>query len=233
MSDVQSTTHSLIPLYYDGHQIRMAIDEHGVPWWVAQDITDRLGIVNLHTSVAKFPDDEKGKRRAYTLGGEQTVLMVNEPGLYRLIFQSRKKEAERFKRWVFHDVIPTLRRTGQYTMPGTPSVQPSNHLPPPPRYPMQERAHVTEYLLAVWTTLRQAQEPITNAEIARKNDMKEPVTRKWTRYLLHLGLLDMHETHPRHLFMIAEQADKRHAGYFQRLERLAAIMEKRQQRLYR
>jgi hypothetical protein len=232
MSGIEST-HSLLPLHYEGHQVRAYVDEMGMIWWIAKDVGDILQLKNVRMSLEHFPDDEKGVSTAYTPNGLQDMVTVSEPGLYRLIFQSRKPEAEALKRWVFHEVLPTLRRTGQYTTPSRISVAPSPHLPPPPRYPVQERAHVSEHLLAVWSTLRQAAEPLTNADIQAVAHLKEGVTRKWTRYLLHLGLLDLYETAPRHLFAIAPQADKRHAAYFQRLERLAAIMEQRQQRLFR
>ncbi|WP_313937843.1 BRO-N domain-containing protein [Anabaena azotica] len=63
--------------------------------------------------------DEKGTAIVSTLGGEQEMLTVNEPGLYRLIFKSRKPVAKRFQRWVFHEVLPSLRRTGRYEIPQT------------------------------------------------------------------------------------------------------------------
>jgi predicted TIM-barrel enzyme len=69
-------------------------------------------------SLKEFPADEKGVTTTYTPGGEQEMLTVNEPGLYRLIFQSRKPEAERFKTWVVTDVLPQIRRTGAYAPPG-------------------------------------------------------------------------------------------------------------------
>ena len=97
------------------------IDE--VPWAVAADVAKILGIENVRQNLSEFPDDEKmtvsntyghsGKR-----GGAQFLNLVNEAGLYRLIFQSRKPEAEKFKHWVFHDVLPTLRKTGEYKMNG-------------------------------------------------------------------------------------------------------------------
>lgn len=66
--------------------------------------------------MADFDEDEKGVYTIYTLGGEQEMLTVTEAGLYRLIFKSRKPVAKRFQWWVFHDVLPTLRRTGTYSI---------------------------------------------------------------------------------------------------------------------
>ena len=107
---------SLLPLHYDGHCVRTYVDETGISWWVAQDIGDVLGIVEARSTLRHHPDNEKGVHGMPTAGGVQQILMVNEPGLYRLIFQSRRPEAETFKRWVFHDVLPSIRRTGAYNL---------------------------------------------------------------------------------------------------------------------
>lgn len=85
----------------------------GNPWFVATDVVRILGIKNWRTSTLGFPDDEKGVRTMNTLGGPQKVAIINEPGLYRLIFQSRKESAEKFKTWVFSEVLPSLRKTGR------------------------------------------------------------------------------------------------------------------------
>ena len=90
------------------------LDRDGTAWAVAQDIGDILGIKNARQNLKNFPEDEKGVCTIYTLGGPQEVLVVNEPGIYRLIFQSRRPEAEKFKRWVFHEVLPSIRETGMY-----------------------------------------------------------------------------------------------------------------------
>jgi prophage antirepressor-like protein len=94
--------------------IRLQLDVNNCPWWVAQDVAGALSIANVRKRLARFPDDEKGVAQGYTLGGTQEVLTVNEPGLYRLIFASRTAEAEAFKHWVFHEVLPSIRQTGAY-----------------------------------------------------------------------------------------------------------------------
>jgi len=65
-----------------------------------------------------FPANEKGVNTLHTPGGKQKMLTVNEPGLYRLVFQSRKPEAEKFKTWVFTEVLPSVRRTGMFLPEG-------------------------------------------------------------------------------------------------------------------
>lgn len=92
--------------------------DDGQPWFSATDAGNILGIVNVRKSIAEFPEDEKGVTTSDTLGGRQRITILSEPGLYRLIFQSRKPSAERFKRWVFAEVLPALRQTGSYTIPG-------------------------------------------------------------------------------------------------------------------
>ncbi len=63
-----------------------------------------------------MPDDEKGAETFRTLGGDQSMICVTESGLYRLIFRSNKPEAEKFRRWVFNKVLPTIRKTGSYNL---------------------------------------------------------------------------------------------------------------------
>ena len=88
------------------------------PWFVAADVCKVLDIQNSRDVVAKqLDDDEKGVATIYTLGGAQKMNVVSEPGLYRLIFMSRKPEAKKFKRWVFHEVLPSIRKYGYYLAP--------------------------------------------------------------------------------------------------------------------
>lgn len=94
-------------------QVRAAlIDEE--PWFVAADAARVLGIAQVASTLRGFPEDEKGVHSMHTRGGQQNMTVLNEPGLYRLIFMSRKDEAERFKKWVFTEVLPAIRQTGCY-----------------------------------------------------------------------------------------------------------------------
>lgn len=91
-------------------------------WFAAVDLCRVLDIQNPRDAVSRLDDDEKmtvgitdghsGKR-----GGAQFMNFVSEPGMYRLIFMSRKPEAKKFKRWVFHEVLPSIRRNGYYIAP--------------------------------------------------------------------------------------------------------------------
>ncbi|AVH68180.1 BRO-N domain-containing protein [Nostoc sp. 'Peltigera membranacea cyanobiont' N6] len=100
------------------------------PQWVASDVCNCLEIrvSGVSEAIASLEDDEKGNANVVTLGGEQEMLTVTEPGLYRLIFKSRKPVAKRFQRWVFHEVLPAIRKTGSYSL--HPSQPPTLALPP-------------------------------------------------------------------------------------------------------
>ena len=97
----------------------------GEPWFVAADVCRALDISNPRDAVKRLEDDERmtvdltdghSKQR----GGAQKLNAINEPGLYSLVLASRKPEAKAFKRWITHEVIPTIRKTGAYAVPGTP-----------------------------------------------------------------------------------------------------------------
>ena len=84
------------------------------PWFVATDVCKALDVKNNRDALTRIDDDEKGVALTDTLGGAQEVAVVNESGLYSLVLGSRKPEAKVFKRWITHDVIPTIRKTGGY-----------------------------------------------------------------------------------------------------------------------
>jgi prophage antirepressor-like protein len=86
------------------------------PLFCLTDIIKILNIKNAHAS--RFNFSEKGIHKMYTptKGGNQELLFVNEPNLYRVIFRSNKKEAIDFQNWVFDEVLPTIRKTGSYSL---------------------------------------------------------------------------------------------------------------------
>lgn len=88
----------------------------GEPWFVAKDVCDALEIENNRNATARLDDDEKGVSIVRTSSGDQQMTIVNESGLYNLIFQSRKPEAKAFRKWVTSEVLPTLRKTGRYEL---------------------------------------------------------------------------------------------------------------------
>lgn len=99
-----------------GAKIR-ATTERNETWFVAQDICDILNLKNPRKAIQSLDMDEKHDVTiSYTPGGNQRVKAVNESGLYHLIFISRKPEAKAFRKWVTNEVLPSIRRTGGYSV---------------------------------------------------------------------------------------------------------------------
>ena len=90
--------------------------EDNEPWFVAKDVCDCLDLSNSRKALSRLEDDEKGVTLSDTLGGMQEMATVNEYGLYSLVMSSRKPEAKEFKRWVTHEVLPSIRKYGSYNM---------------------------------------------------------------------------------------------------------------------
>lgn len=99
------------------------IERNGEPWFVAADVCNALEIDRTQTR--RLDDDEKGVYSMQTPGGAQMMNIVNESGLYALVLGSRKPEAKAFKRWVTHEVLPAIRRTGRYEAPGAEGITPA------------------------------------------------------------------------------------------------------------
>lgn len=93
------------------------IEIDGEPWFIASDICKALEISNTTVAMDRLDEDEKSKFNLGLSGGD--INCVNEYGLYALVLASRKGSAKRFKRWITHDVIPQIRKTGGYNLPQT------------------------------------------------------------------------------------------------------------------
>ena len=102
--------------FYKDHQVRI-VERDGGSWFVAKDVCEVLGISKYRDAVTRLDSDEGCPVLVDTPSGKQEMIAVNEPGLYSLILRSRKPEAKAFKRWVTHDVLPSIRRTGAYISP--------------------------------------------------------------------------------------------------------------------
>lgn len=98
---------------YNNNQVRTVIRD-GNPWFIVKDVCEILDIKNHNDVLSRMSISQKGVATTDTLGGRQEVAIVNEPGLYKLIFTSRKEEAEIFQEWVYSEVLPSIRKTGQY-----------------------------------------------------------------------------------------------------------------------
>ena len=96
---------------FKGASLRTLTDEAGEPWFVAKDVCDILEISNPSDALKRLDDDERSR---FNLGRQGETNIVNEAGLYVLVLGSRKPEAYEFKRWVTHEVLPQIRRTGGY-----------------------------------------------------------------------------------------------------------------------
>lgn len=115
---------------FEGSSVRTVFKE-GNPWWVAKDICDVFGETNRYRAMQSLDEDEKGYTQMTTPGGVQQVAIVNEPGLYSLLFAMQPSKArgvsdeyiservlklKKFKRWVTHEVLPSIRRHGLYAV---------------------------------------------------------------------------------------------------------------------
>lgn len=100
---------------FKGNQVRILGDKKGEPWFVAKDVCNVLGITNNRDAIGELDTDEKNTV-VITDGipGNPNKTIVSEAGLYRLVMRSRKPEAKEFQRWVTHEVLPQIRKTGGY-----------------------------------------------------------------------------------------------------------------------
>lgn len=96
-----------------------ALSVDGEPWFVAKDVAKALGYGHTPHMTRRLDEDEKGVRSVDTPGGKQQVSVISEAGLYNAILGSKVPGAREFKRWVTHEVIPSIRRHGAYATPVT------------------------------------------------------------------------------------------------------------------
>ncbi|MBR2310395.1 MAG: Bro-N domain-containing protein [Oscillospiraceae bacterium] len=104
---------------YKENPVRI-IEKDGELWFVAKDVAVILGYRDAYTLVRRLDEDERGTRKVCTPSAEQEMTVINEAGLYNAILCSNKAEAKAFKRWVTHDVLPSIRKTGAYLAPNLP-----------------------------------------------------------------------------------------------------------------
>ena len=100
------------PFQFEEYRVRVFGAEDASPWFVAREAADILGIVNSRNVVATLDADEKCSYGVKTPGGRQTVTLIRESGLYKMIFRSRKPTALRFQNWVCRVVLPEIRKRG-------------------------------------------------------------------------------------------------------------------------
>lgn len=98
---------------YHNSRVRV-VNQDGTAWFVAKDVCDILEITNYRNAVSRLKDTMKGVHTVDTPGGKQDMVTVNEAGLYKLVFTSRKEEAEHFTDWIALEVLPSIRKHGIY-----------------------------------------------------------------------------------------------------------------------
>lgn len=103
---------------YQGAQVR-TVTKEDEPWFVASDVAKILGYRAANDLTRRLDDDEKGTRSVRTPGGIQEMTVISESGLYAAVLGSKVEAAQPFKRWVTREVLPTIRKTGAYSVPTT------------------------------------------------------------------------------------------------------------------
>ena len=115
---------NLTAFQFDNSQVRtILIDDQ--PWFVGKDVCDILEMGNPRQVLSRLKDYEKGVQNVDTIGGSQSMTVISESGLYRLVLTSRKPQAEPFQDWVCQEVIPQIRKTGSYSVNQQPELPPN------------------------------------------------------------------------------------------------------------
>lgn len=117
---MNTTTAPTVFQFHD-HEVRTIVKD-GEPWFVASDVCKALNLTNSRVMLRSLDHDEKGVSPTYTLGGTQNVAVVNESGLYTLVLRCRDAVKSgtvphQFRKWVTSEVIPAIRKTGEYSIP--------------------------------------------------------------------------------------------------------------------
>lgn len=107
----------LIPFEFEAHPVRVVMVDDA-PWWIANDLAELLGYSRGRDMVRMLDDAQKGAHEVRSLGGSQRFTIVSEGGMWKCVIRSQRPEAERLVRWLADEVLPALRRTGRYVMPG-------------------------------------------------------------------------------------------------------------------
>lgn len=112
-----NTSESNLQLFsYENKEIR-TVTINGEPWWVLSDVCKVLELSDTSKTAERLDNDEKGTNQIRTLGGLQNFIIINESGLYSVIIRSDKPEAKKFRKWITSEVLPQIRRTGNYSVP--------------------------------------------------------------------------------------------------------------------
>lgn len=108
MNELQTFTYNKSPV--------RTVEINNEPWFVLKDVCDILELGSPHKVAERLDEDEKGRNLIPTLGGKQEMTVISESGLYNVILRSDKPEAKPFRKWVTSEVLPSIRKTGSYSV---------------------------------------------------------------------------------------------------------------------
>ena len=158
---------------YNNNEIRV-IENNGEPWFVVKDVCEVLELADVTSALRVLDDDEKLTRLISGAGQSRLMNLINEPGLYALTFRSNKPEAKKFSKWVRAEILPTLRKTGSYSIAG---LNPVNIRA---AEALRDIAQSTEDKNDKAIILREAFKLITGHELPqKKRSKKEPRPKRW------------------------------------------------------
>ncbi len=158
---------------YNNNEIRV-IENNGEPWFVVKDVCEVLELADVTSALRVLDDDEKLTRLISGAGQSRLMNLINEPGLYALTFRSNKPEAKKFSKWVRAEILPTLRKTGSYSIAG---LNPVNIRA---AEALRDIAQSTEDKNDKAIILREAFKLITGHELPqKKRSKKEPRPKQW------------------------------------------------------
>lgn len=199
------TTTSLQVFNYNNNEVR-TIDQDGEPWFVAKDVCDVLTLTNPTETVKSLDSDEKSTLRISEGGPE--INIISESGLYTLVIRSNKPEAKTFKRWITHEVLPTIRKTGYYSMGGSMTQSEFEKAIDT----LDNRIHELEKLVSIVSistgsiTLQQAAHKLHVEKIWHGNEWE------LIDMLVLMGIIQRHKTKRRKIVVYKKFLD---AGYFE------------------
>lgn len=118
MTETINAANNIVGHKFEDKEVRSVMDQNGEPWFVAKDVCNILGLDNSSRAISRLRDKDKGVTSNDTPGGSQAMAIISEFGLYELVLSSRKENAQKFRYWICDEVIPSIRKTGSYSVDG-------------------------------------------------------------------------------------------------------------------
>jgi len=120
----------ILAFSFDSHNVSVHFDAQGEPWWVLDECCNALSLSDVHKAAERIELEDRKKYPVLAADGKiRDMWVINESGLYTLILRSSKPDAKRFKRWITRDVLPSIRKTGSYSITPQPNALPADVLP--------------------------------------------------------------------------------------------------------